>query len=74
MCNLYLFQVFILDIISQQVSLFARNILPVFVKPGTFEAADTNTSSFCLNAGHMQLKLFQKLDDTVNFDEKKLRR
>lgn len=68
----FIFLVYILDDITKEFSLLGRNIIPVFVKPDTFQKADPLDSNFCLNSGNFQLKLYQNLEDRVNFGRDKL--
>ncbi|XP_057300054.1 uncharacterized protein LOC130630543 [Hydractinia symbiolongicarpus] len=63
------FAVYILDVVTKQVSLFGQSILPVFVKPNSIDHVDSSAESFCLNEGSIQLKLYQSSQHGTNSDK-----
>ena len=71
--SLFIFQVYILNAATSKVDLFGYAVIPIFVKPDSFEAAEQSSRDYCLNKGHFQLKLFQYLDDRDNYSVSSLR-
>eukprot|EP00111_Clytia_hemisphaerica_P020111 TCONS_00059266-protein len=69
----FVIMVYILNAVTSKVDLLGYSVIPIFMKPDSFEAAEQSSRDYCLNKGHFQLRLYQYLDDRNNYSVSSLR-